>query len=262
MKAEFVILAMSLTLPSLCQTWVKVDSIEIEGEISTYTTDYMSNLYVATTDGKLLRFNPDSRESQIFSVPDIANITLIEAWNPLRPFIFSRDQQEFFYVERFTSSSNIYSLSDLTREYVELATRGTDNSIWIVESPNLQLKKFNESDGTLILEIPIGRLYNIQSLDYLKAYKNLLIASSSDNGIYLFEQFGNMLEHVPEKGISSFIISEDKLVSTVNDQMVVIDLNELKKEALTGPPDYTGLVIIGKRYFFLRNNTIDIYILR
>ena len=79
---------------------------------------------------------------------------------------------------------------------------------------------------------------------------------------FRFLQDALSIASIPEKGISIFTISNGKIVSLIEDQIVMIDLKELKKEVLAGPPNYTGLVIIGKRYFFIQKNSIDIYILR
>lgn len=241
------------------QTWHKLDSLQFKERITAFTVDYTGNLYLGFETGSLKKFNQDLKEIQNFRTPDFVNIDLIEAWNPLKAFLFSKPQQEYLFLERFSSSPILYQVRDLTREFTEFVIPGVDNSLWILESPVLQLKKFDATQNQMVLNVPIGRQFGIDRIDFFKAYKNLLIGSNAEDGLYFFDQFGNLTSKLNLPGISKFMIQQDKVVALANSQVIIFDIRTQKKEVLEGPPGYNGVILIGKRFYFITNDQIDIY---
>ncbi len=228
--------------------------------IHAISTDYNSNVYCGLEGGVLLKLDSNLIEIQRFNIPEFQSISIIDAWNPLRPFLYSKELQMYLFLERFNSRPIIYSGSDYTDQFIEFIVPAIENSIWVVESPIPQLKKVNFTNAEVLLEIPISRIYEINRVDFIRAYKSILILTSKDSGIYFFDQFGSLISKLDVSGIDNFTVSQNQIISLTEDGSVFkFELNAQKKEVLHGPPGFDRVILIGKRYLFIKENKIVIF---
>ncbi len=243
------------------QTMSPAKSKPLKSTISVLSADFQHYLYVGTSTGEVLKLDTALNEMQSFNLPDFAAVSHVESWNPLKLFVFSRHQQEFLFTERFVAVPEKYPIRDFVDEYVEQASVGQDNSIWFVNSL-LSLRKFDLTRKIQMFEVPLRRNLGIEKVHTMKSYRNGVILSNPDFGIYLIDQYGSLINQMELSGIEDFTIHNNQLNTIIGNQIFMIDLVTLKKETIMAPFPYKTVITVGKRYFFIDRNKILAYDLR
>lgn len=234
-------------------------NIPINEEITTASIDQEGKIYLGTVAGNLHRFSPDGEESEFFSA--IANfpITSLTTWNRLKFFIFFRDPQTFYYLDRFNTLSNTYNLSQYESSLAWLCTPGVDNSIWTLNIGYNELRKYNEQTRQLQLSTPLS--IDLNTATQMRAYQNLLIISDSKQGLYFFDQYANLLQQVSITGINCFQVQDKQLIFFADGFIYSVDAFEPQKiEKIKAP---NGAFIAGFRsgghYIFIGEKVIQVY---
>ena len=209
-KVVFIISIVLCTSFLHAQHFILIDSTDISSPVSA-STDRLGLVYIADSKGNLRQYEKTTLK-QIFSPQQQTQISLIEAWNPLKVFVFTSDFQEYFFLDRFLTASPRFSTSDLS-SYIGLCTMSNDNNLWLVDYNEFGLKKFNINFSEFTVNTPFGLLldpdnYNIT---FIREYQNLVFISDSNSGILIFDNLGNYLRKIERHGIDYFNFYNDEL---------------------------------------------------
>ena len=100
LKYSLTILIFFITLsgPITAQTLTKITTVPLNQEVVHASTDRQGNLYVASRNGDVDRFDKDGKLAFHFSPDKKGEVTFIEAWQGLRTFIFYRDFQQYLFL--------------------------------------------------------------------------------------------------------------------------------------------------------------------
>lgn len=243
------------------QDWLLLKTMDLKDEITSYSTDNEFRVYTGNAHGDLTRYNPAGLEEEHYS--DIANssLTLIEAWNRLKVFLFFRDQQKISILDRFGTTPVDYELRDFDLGYAWLVAPGVDNSIWTLSTDYNELRKYEVQSKQLILSTPLH--LDVSKASHMRAYQNLLIISDREKGLYFFDQFGTLLYEYPGEGIAYFQVADDMLYFLQAGHLVKLDPFNLKNEEKIKAPEGAFEVVIASenRYFFIKKSKAFIYTL-
>ena len=186
------------------------------------------------------KYNPQGDLLEHFSPEKPGDVTLIEAWNPLRIFLFYSDFQEYMFLDRFLTSSNRFSFHHIS-SYVGLATMSADNNIWLVDYSDFSLKKYDLTFDKVIIQQPFDLLLNKDSyeVEFMREYQNLLFFSVVDKGILIFDNLGNYLKTLEETGIGYFGFLKNELYYVKDSELHFYDIYsaERRKEEMPSSAD-------------------------
>lgn len=261
--ARLIVIGLLLTLlqlPLMAQAeWTLLKTIPIREGITATGIDSDGRIYVGTAAGNLHRFSADGTESEFFS--GIANfpVTSVAAWNRLKVFIFFRDPQQFYYLDRFNTVSTTYSLNTYESELSWLCSPGVDNSLWVLNVGYNELRKYNDQTSQLLLSTPLT--IDLNTATQIRAYQNLLIISDSTQGIFFFDQYGSELRHIPQKGVNSFQVLNGKLIFFAGGYIHLMDTFDPEKEETIKAPEgaFRDVLQSGERYVFTQSHQLLIY---
>ncbi len=206
------------------QGYELLDSIPIERPYKV-SRDKQGNLYLVSQNGDVDKYDTQGQLLEHFSPGKPGDITLIEAWNPLKVFLYYGDFQEYMFLDRFLTSTNRFSL-DVVSSYVGLATMSADNNIWVIDYSDFSLKKYDVTLGRITIQQPFDLLMAKSSYDirFMREYQNLLFFSDTTEGILVFDNLGNYLETWPEMGVGYFNFFKNEMYFVKDNEIHLYDI--------------------------------------
>ena len=159
----------------------------------------------------MLKFNAEGVQISNYSLPNQSAITLIEAQNSLKTFLFYFDNQQIITLDRFNTIPKIYDLSDYEVNLGLSACPSPDENFWVIENNPMRIKKIDPLRKTTILEVQTNLG---DSIRFMRAYKNLLIVLS-EQALHVFDQFGSKSKTAESFGVSPFFFTRIVLASVV-----------------------------------------------
>ncbi|MBV6648038.1 MAG: hypothetical protein KI790_21430 [Cyclobacteriaceae bacterium] len=261
LRGSLFIILVFVATTSFAQNWQLVNSIEFDQNITALSVDGVQKIVLGFEDGEIKRYSTKGVFDAGFDQSIFSPCTIIEGWNNLKPFVFYRDLQSYFYFDRFLAFPKEYPISTTTDEFVELATIGTDNSLWVLETTRFTLKKIQESTGQLIFSVPLESIADMRRPTFLRAYQNYVLVADGSNGIIILDQFGNLVTHRYDlRDANYFQIYNDRLIFTHQNQMTISNIfGPSKSEVIELPINCKSGVLVDNSYVLLTEKTMYIY---
>lgn len=258
-KGMIIWFAMAIYYPLSAQNWQLEKKIILKESITSCDIDPEARIYVGTSNGNVYRYDANGVESEAYSAISNFPVTMINAWNRFKVFLFYQSSQQFHFLDRFNATPQSYELTEYQTHWATLSAPGTDNSVWILSTKNNELKKFNIQSKQELISNPLT--VDLGSASYMRAYQNLLIIADPENGIYQFDRFGNLQNHLNEKGVSYFQIENKKLIYLLDDQIIFRDIySPQANEKIKAPKRGLYQVVkSGDRFFFVGKQSLSIY---
>ncbi|TRX57717.1 hypothetical protein FNH22_15010 [Fulvivirga sp. M361] len=213
------------------QEYQLIDSLRI-GSLQKASIDKFNNIYLVSQNGGIDKYDINGTLLTHFSPNKPGDVTLIEAWNPLKVFALYGDFQECLFLDRFLVAENRFSLTPIS-SYIGLATISADNNLWLVDYSDFSLKKYDLPFGQVTIQRPFDLLLdpNDYDLTFMREYQNLLFLSESSSGILVFDNLGNYLNSIQEAGIDYFSFFENELYYLKGNVLYFQDIyNHAKRE--------------------------------
>lgn len=201
------------------QEWRKLPSPNIRLTPTAHSADIQGNFYLGFQDGRLTKYNHAGEEQQTFSLSNQAPISLIEAQNSLKLFVFNFDNQKITYLDRFSSTPRTYFLADYTIPIGMMACPTPDGNAWVAENNPRILRKIDLLRKSTILEVQtsIG-----DSIRFMRTQHNLLIIAD-EQGVHVFDQFGAKKHFIAAINVNYIQLINDQLFFSSNDRIITFD---------------------------------------
>ncbi len=247
----------------MAQELNKVKSVDFEHEVVHVSIDRQGHVYIASANGDIDRYDSQGNLAYHFSPDTKGNVSLIEAWQGLRTFVFYRDFQQFLFLDRFLTTPNRLNIGTELSRYYQWVTLAGDNNLWMVDQQELSLKKFDIEINEFMLETPFNLNLDPENfeLTHIREYQNLLFISDLNSGVLVFDNLGNYLETLPVKGLNYFSFNERELLGiSTNNTLVFIDLYNKTKRTLDVPGDDKQFVLQEKNnLYIIYNYKMEVY---
>lgn len=177
----------------------------------------------------------DGNVTNVFSPKRISQITLLEAWNTAKIFVFYKDLQSFTILDRFLTEIETINFDYEKTGFVEIATPSLDGNIWIIDNSSYALKKINIQNQEILTETKLDLILptlNNQILD-AQEYHNFLYISTLENGVLIFDNMGNYKKKIFLNEIYELTFYSDELYFIENEKLKKFNLyNFDTKESL------------------------------
>lgn len=257
-----VILFLSYVLPSVSQSFNLLKSISIE-EPSEVSIDQAGNIYVATFEGDITKFDPLLNDRLIFSPSNPNTTTILEAWQGYRVFSFHKDLQIFRLINRNLSLNEDYSFPGDLIGFAEIATSTYDNNVWVIDLMDFNLKKYELFSNSISSVTSLNQLLDVNNYAILfcKEYQNRLFVSTLDQGILIFDNFGNYIKTYENKGISFFSFWKDNLYFLENGSLLTLSLynGESSIRTLPGNEDWKFVLVYDNLVYLFSETKVSVF---
>ena len=198
--------------------------------ISSISIDQDGYVFTVHKRGTLTKWDLTGFPLLTFSPSKLGSVTLLEAWQGLRTFLFYRDFQEFVLLDRFLTPSSNYDFPSLGTGYVQLATLGIDNNLWVIDINDLSLKKIDLLLKSLISNTSLEFLIkpDLYEINFMREYQNLLFINDGITGIMVFDNFGNYLRPIEVSGLTQLGFFGNEVYFLKNQELNFIDIYNLE----------------------------------
>jgi len=232
-------LGIILLLPSCGSTQKKLlspinSSYNIAEKIVGIHVDNLQNVYILTKDNKVVKYTDSHKKQYEYSNNLIGEIKSIDATNPQKILCFIKDFNRILVLDNTLAEINTIDLSTSDFLDVSAVARTNDNQIWLFDPINQVLVKVNELierqyESNRLSDLNLGMIDPIS----LKEKENLVVMSDPDIGLLIFDNFGQFLKLIPEKGIHHFQIFGEYLFFTQGGKYFQYHIKRYEKSELS-----------------------------
>lgn len=163
-------------------------------DIELSNVDESGNVYVVAGTGVITKYNKSGDSLLSFSPRKNAMPTVLETVSSLRPFVYYQDFQEFAFLDQFLTTETFFGFYPDVVGFAERVTMSSDNNIWLLDSDDFSLKKYDVQANTLISQTLLD--LTMDAGDYnvvqLREYQNIVFILDETAGLLLFDSFGNL----------------------------------------------------------------------
>lgn len=237
---HIVILGLIGLLPACGTTQVKMAApLEVDYTISESVADIyidnLQNIYILTTDNKVVKYTDSYIKQFDYSNNLIGEIEHIDATNPQKILCFIKDFNRILVLDNTLAEINTIDLS--TSEFLDVSAvaRSNDNQIWLFDPIDQVLVKVNDLievqyESNRLSDLNLGTISPVS----LKERDNLVVMSDPELGLLVFDNFGQFLKFIPEEGVTDFQIFGEYLFFVQNGQYYQYHIKRYEKTPLKG----------------------------
>lgn len=247
-----------LLLPgfTFSQEWNKLKTLNIPIRPTAYSTDIQGSFYLGFSDGRLTKYDSEGEELQTHSISNQAPISLIEAQNNLKLFIFNFDNQKITFLDRFSTTPRTYPLIDFGISLGMMICPAPDGNFWIAQNNPRRLIKFDFQRKEILFDVQtsIG-----DSIKFMRVYQNILIVSD-EGGIHVYDQFGTKKHSLSVTGVNYFQVVKDRILfSSLNECVIYNPFKGEIEDRFSLPSLTTKAIIKLKENYLVIDETLSIY---
>lgn len=250
-----------LLSPSKAQSLKLVSSHKL-GDIQGVSIDRTNNFYISLGNGSIQKYDINGKHLLTFSPQKQAEITLFEAWQTVKIFIFYRDVQQYQFLDRFLVPSPYLDISKGDIGFARLATLGNDNNLWLIDDTDLSLKKYDLNLNKVVIKTPFYSISdNISSINFIREYQNMVFMNAPGFGLLIFDNLGNFDKNIAIPEISYFNFLKDELYFLSAGELTFLDVYKNTKRKITVPPseDYKFVLVASGTIALFSKETMDLF---
>jgi len=261
MNTIFLIFTLLFFIPKADKKLQLIREVSINTP-SKVSVDRAGNIYIVDNTDQLHRYNPNGEYQLDYSPPKPADITLMEAWQGLRIFLFFRDLQEYSFLNRYLANQQgNYNFVNIG--FVEMAAPSYDNNIWLIDQVDFSMKKYGIFKQETLSTTPFDLLLNPEQYEitFIKEYQNKVYVGDRNSGILLFDNFGNFIRRYTQPGLNSFNFYKDIIYFIHDGKIILINLYNDGRQEITLPKEvsYNHVLIYDERYYLFTDSSMQIY---
>lgn len=249
-------------LTSQAQDFQLIDSIGF-GPITQASIDRQNHIYMANEAGEINKYDTDGKLLVTFSPTKPATITLLEAWQGIRVFVYYNDFQEYLLLDRFlTPTQPIKLATELA--FAKLTTLAADDNIWVIDEADYSLKKWDAVQRRILVETPFSFLSQFPELEvnYIREYQNLLFIIDYQSGVLVFDNLGNYLKTMDYKNLTYLNFSGDQMYFLNNQHLQLVNIynGELLEISLPMKDKFNQALLTRNRLILIADHYFKIYL--
>jgi len=253
---------------SICLAQNSSDStFQLLHEISIKSTciiaDNLQNIYIATEKGQVIKFDKNGNQQFEYNNNRLGEVGKIDVRNPLTILVYYPDLAVVVILDRTLApikELNLYDLAILEPKGVALAN---DNNIWVYDEVAALLKKVSQTGEILFESRNLNQLTRKNlSPSFVLEKNNLLYLSDLENGLFIFDNFGQLKQEIPIKGIARFQVVGQQLFLKKEGKYFQLFLDTLEKEIVELPKIETTIddvFINGQLVYLIGKKTIKAF---
>ncbi len=225
--------------------------------------DSYGNLYISDIKGNINKYDSLGNYLINYSPQKLGTVTLLEAWNTIRIFVFYRDFQGYTILERFLGPMPSNDLNQEQIGFARQATLASDFNLWVIDETDFTLKKYDRQFNRVVNKTSLDLLLDVREYDisFLREYQNNLYVNDRNTGVLVFDAFGSYKKKIPFKGIDFFSFHDNDLFYLQNDTIRFFDLYLFTEKTMTLPTgmNYKRVLIHDRKLYAIRPDGFDIY---
>ena len=228
------------------------------------SVDRNGNAYLMDPSRSLFMLDSLGNPVNTFSPPSRGRISAVEAWNPMKLFLFYEDRQELMLLDRFMRPIANTRLTDLGyMGNVQAATLTSDDSFWLFNESDFTLSKIDLRYQKPIIETPLDLILDKARFDvrFMREYQNMVYLLDYNGGVYVFDNLGNYKKRLPFTGLTYIGFRGNELYFVKDGQLHFFDLYQMTDRMVSLPADklYLTALVSGSTLYLFTKDSVDVY---
>ena len=209
---------------------------KIHGKYSTFTTDNLGNIMLATANNELIAYNNKYDSVATYKNISAGNLSLIDASNPLQILVYYNESNTIILLDRQLNLINTIVLTQFNIQKVNAVTRSYDNNYWLFDEWDNKLKKMDDN-GTILSESTDFRLILDSAYSPEKIIDNngSLYLYNSALGWLVFDYYLGLKKQYPYLGWRDVWVEDKFLKGIVKEKIIMAYPKELIYQHLILP---------------------------
>jgi len=261
MKLRLLLVLTFIPFLSFTQELELVNEYPLKAKPVAVSIDRSGKLYFAYQDGEIERYDQEGNMEFNNSLNKRFSITLLEAWQGLKTFVYSAPFQEYFFLDRFFNNSEFYRVEkDEFRLFDGLATIENDQTLWAFNTESQTLRKVDLFNNEIIFDNQLNLTLSIDAIDpeHLRVYQNLVFISEADHGVAIFDNLGGFLDFISFKGVSYFSFLEDEIILYNGQELRLMNIyNKTKREIPLGNLSFDYILMDNDHLIGLKDKKVQ-----
>lgn len=236
-----MLVAQGFSQDSIRYTWKErkfyaLDSVDV------WIVDALGNIFTAR-NGLLTKYDSTGVQKFSQSIKSLGETTQLQVVNTMKIVQFSEGQQTVCYFDNtLTKTQECMNLIDYGIENSSMiAVSGQPNKLWVLDNINSTLHLLSLDGTNQSQEIKnLSGILNLDQIVNMTESGNRLYLLEKNKGLYVFDMYGSLLEHIPVAVLDVFITSENNFISLTNDSLVYKSL--LTGQSLTFSLPVDGVI--------------------
>lgn len=180
------------------QNLTKITAIQSKTLITAISGDKYGNFYIGDSQGNIAQYDSTGKQKLIYSPPQIAAVSRVEAIQSVRIFVFYKDLQRYTILNRFLQVIESYDVNADLIGFASVVAPASDNTIWVFDNQDFSLKKYNPQTVQITQKIFLNALPATISAEItqITEYQNKLYLTVKNTNVIVLDILGNYLEDI------------------------------------------------------------------
>jgi hypothetical protein len=247
-----------LAIPTTAQVGSKTRGFSIDG-ITGASLDRLGELYLVLRNGSIRKYDTLGNFLRETTTPGSQNVTLLEPWNPLRIFVYSKEKNQITLLDHNLGVLNVIPVDPAWAIDPVLACPGTLNSFWVLDRSDLSLKWIDSKTKAVQREMPLSLPLTGKNPDFvfMREYQNLLFLVDRNSGIFIVNTIGKLVNSIAVPGLSYVGFSGEDFYYLQNGKIKFIDLYNEGHQEFDIEPAQVALAT-DLRLFVIRGSAVEV----
>ena len=212
--------------------------------------DLQGNIYLSTRQGSIIKFDSSYHQLVSYATDKVIPLVSLNVSNRFRIFGFYNTNQSYIILDQHLRLLNENLIDPSLIGNAVAACFASDQTIWIFDELDFSLKKLNPSLNQVSIHIRLPLVLGAESylVTQLEEHQNRNYINNSEDGIYVFDAFGNFLKKMDISTSHLFKIFREKLYYIDHSMVKTIHLytNEIEIIPWIKDPDKLLTIIINE----------------
>ncbi|NJO03597.1 MAG: hypothetical protein HC880_19655 [Bacteroidia bacterium] len=251
--------------PMVAQSLKLLHKVPI-GKPTAISVDKRRLLYISDEQGNVYQYDTTGQRLLNFSPPRPRDVSLLEAWQSLRIFLFYREYQEYTLLDRFLTppaTQAAYQFNPEQIGFAQVATMAADNNLWVLDNRDFSLKKYDPIREMTLVHTALDLVLDPSNYDinFIREYQNILLINDRQQGILLFDNLGNYQRTLPYPNLNYLGVTQNALCFLQGTNLCFYDLYQGHEYKIKLPqePEWLFATLVGNRIAALSRNHLFIF---
>lgn len=217
----------------------KIAEIPIQNPPVAISADVYQRVYVAEGKGVIRQYDSTGKELAYYSPTQLVEVTALEARFGVRVYAFYQDLQRFTVFNRFLQPLEQFALPAEKVGFAQNVAWGADRLMWIWDSQNMHLKRYNPLTEDIIMEVSLLQIFG-KELGQIEPVR----MQEFENRLYIFDKgrafvldyLGNLVATLPTQAQSVTCLHTEQCWSLAGKEMDILPLYQtMEKKSLPFP---------------------------
>jgi len=238
----------------------KLRDIAMEGIVNV-SIDRLGDFYLVRSDGSIHKYDTDGNFKAKFQNTGFP-VTLLEPWNPLRVFVYSKEHQQILLLDRFLMPMDTIELDPALAIEPVLATpiNNNNNNIWLLDRADYSMKKVDPLGTRVLEEISLNVQPGVHpDFTFLREYQNQLFLLDAKSGVQLRSVLGKPIRTFTASNIRTLGFLGQEIYYLENGKIKFFDLYSEEQRELPVDPVALFVLLTDERMTVVKKNGVEVW---